>query len=79
MLDLRMTGTITAESDISVSPPDHSRKEGRTTIMTLPEKSVWDGGELVTTVYVPGSSVRGRCETMQAGPSPRLGRRASPA
>lgn len=59
MLDLKMTGTITAESDISVSPPDHSRKEGRTTIMTLPEKSVWDGGELVTTVYVPGSSVRG--------------------
>lgn len=59
MLDLKMTGTITAESDISVSPPHHSRKEGPSTIMTLPEKSVWDGGELVTTVYVPGSSVRG--------------------
>ena len=27
--------------------------------MTLPEKSVWDGGSLVPTVYVPGSSIRG--------------------
>lgn len=58
-LDLEMTGTVTAESDISVSPPDHSRKEGRSTVMTLPRKSVWSGGNLVTTVYLPGSSLRG--------------------
>ena len=58
-LDLEMTGTITAESDISVSPPDHSRNEGRAKVMTLPEKSVWRGGQLMTTVYVPGSSIRG--------------------
>ena len=58
-LDLEMTGTITAESDISVSPPDHSEKRGRSTVMTLPRKSVWRGGNLVTTVYLPGSSLRG--------------------
>ena len=58
-LDLEMTGTVTAESDISVSPPDHSRKEGRSTVMTLPRKSVWRRGHLVTTVYLPGSSLRG--------------------
>ena len=59
MLDLELTGTITAESDISVSPPDHSRKEGRSTVMTLPTKSIWDGGELLETIYIPGSSIRG--------------------
>ena len=58
-LDLEMTGTVTAESDISVSPPDHSRKEGRSTVMTLPRKSVWRRGHLVTTLYLPGSSLRG--------------------
>lgn len=58
-LDLEMTGTIIAESDISVSLPDHSKKEGRSTVMTLPRKSVWRGGNLVTTVYLPGSSLRG--------------------
>ena len=59
MLDLVMTGTITAESDISVSPPDHAEKEGPATVMTLPRKDVWRGGHLVTTVYIPGSSIRG--------------------
>lgn len=58
-LDLEMTGTMTAESDISVSPPDHSEKRGRSTVMTLPRKSVWRRGNLVTTVYLPGSSLRG--------------------
>lgn len=58
-LDLEMTGIVTAESDISVSPPDHSKKEGRSTVMTLPRKSVWRRGNLVTTVYLPGSSLRG--------------------
>lgn len=58
-LDLQMTGTITAESDISISPPDHNRKEGRPTVMKLPEKSVWRDGHLMTTAYVPGSSIRG--------------------
>ena len=59
MLDLVMKGEIVAESDISVSPPDHSVKEGRATVMTLPEKGVWRGGDLVTTVYLPGSAIRG--------------------
>ena len=59
MHDLVMDGEILAESDISVSPPDHSAKEGRATVMTLPEKGIWRGGNFVTTVYVPGSSIRG--------------------
>ena len=59
MLDLVMKGEIVAESDISVSPPNHSVKEGRATVMALPEKSVWRGGSLVTTVYLPGSAIRG--------------------
>lgn len=59
MFDLVMDGTIVAESDISVSPPDHSDKDGPATVKTLPRKSVWSGGQLVTTVYVPGSSIRG--------------------
>ena len=59
MLDLVMKGEIVAETDISVSPPDHSMKEGRATVMTLPEKGVWRGGDFVTTVYLPGSSIRG--------------------
>jgi len=58
-LDLVMQGTITAESDISISPPDHSAKEGLATVLTLPEKSVWRGGHIVKTVYIPGSSLRG--------------------
>ena len=58
-LDMEMTGTMTAEADISVSPPDHSEKRGRSTVTTLPRKSVWRGGILVTTVYLPGSSLRG--------------------
>ena len=59
MLDLVMTGEILAESDISVSPPDHSEKEGRATVLKLPEKSVWRAGHAETTVYLPGSSIRG--------------------
>ena len=59
MFDLVMTGKITAESDISVSPPDHAEKDGQATVSTLPEKSVWRGGMLETTVYVPASTVRG--------------------
>ena len=59
MLDLVMKGELVAETDISVSPPDHSMKEGRATVMTLPEKGVWRGGDFVTTVYLPGSSIRG--------------------
>lgn len=59
MLDLVMDGTITAESDISISPPDHSTKDGRSTVLTLPEKRVWRGADLVTSVYIPGSSIRG--------------------
>ena len=59
MLDLVMDGTITAESDISISPPDHTKKEGRSTFLTLPEKRVWRGADLVTTVYIPGSAIRG--------------------
>ena len=59
MLDLVMKGTVTAETDISVSPPDHSAKDGRATVLTLPEKSVWSGGRIVKTVYIPGSSIRG--------------------
>ena len=59
MLDLVMKGTVTAETDISVSPPDHSAKDGRATVLTLPEKSVWSGGHIVKTVYIPGSSIRG--------------------
>ena len=59
MLDLVMKGTVTAETDISVSPPDHSAKEGPATVLTLPEKSVWRGGHIVQTVYIPGSSLRG--------------------
>lgn len=59
MLDLVMKGELVAETDISISPPDHSMKEGRATVMTLPEKGVWHGGDFVTTVYLPGSSIRG--------------------
>ena len=58
-LDLVMRGTITAETDISVSPPDHDEKVGPATVLTLPKKSVWRDGLIVKTVYVPGSSVRG--------------------
>ena len=59
-LDLVMKGTITAESDISISPPtDHSMKEGLATVLALPEKSVWRNGHIVKTVYIPGSSIRG--------------------
>ena len=57
--DLAMTGEIVAETDISVSPPDHSEKDGRATVMTLPKKDVWRGGQIVSTVYLPASSVRG--------------------
>ena len=59
MLDLDMTGEIVAESDISVSPPGHEEREGRAKIMTLPEKSVWRDGRLETSIYLPGSSIRG--------------------
>ena len=59
MLDLVMKGTVTAETDISVSPPDRSEKDGRATVLALPEKSVWSGGHIVKTVYIPGSSIRG--------------------
>lgn len=60
MLDLVMKGTVTAETDISVSPPDHSEKDGRRApFLALPEKSVWRGGHIVKTVYIPGSSIRG--------------------
>ncbi len=60
MLDLVMEGTITALSDISVSPPDHSRKEGgKAQFMTLPEKGIWREGHIHTTIYLPGSSIRG--------------------
>lgn len=57
--DLAMTGEIVAETDISVSPPDHSEKDGRATVMTLPQKHVWRDGQIVSTVYLPASSVRG--------------------
>ena len=59
MIDLVMKGQIEAESDISVSPPDHTKKDGQATVSTLPNKGVWRGGSLVTTVYVPGSTIRG--------------------
>ncbi len=59
MLDVTLTGTITAETDISVSPPDHSKKIGLATIQTLPQKSVWQAGQLLTMPYIPASSIRG--------------------
>ena len=59
MLDLVMDGEITAETDISVSPPDHARKDGRATVQTLPRKRIWRGGVSVETAYIPASSIRG--------------------
>ncbi len=60
MPDLDMAGEIVAESDISVSPPDHSeRKLGRATVLTLPRKGIWRDGLLQTTVYIPASTIRG--------------------
>ena len=59
MFDLAMTGEIVAETDISVSPPGHSEKDGQATVMILPEKGVWRGGHLETTIYLPASSIRG--------------------
>ena len=57
--DLAMTGKIVAETDISVNPPHHSEKDGRAKVMTLPKKDVWRDGQIVSTVYLPASSVRG--------------------
>ena len=76
-LDLVMTGAITAESDISISPPDHKKKVELATVLTLPEKSVWRGGHIVKTVYIPGSSVRGalRNGAARAVAADRAGRR----
>ncbi len=59
MWDLVMDGTITADSDISVSPPGHKKKEGGVDALTLPEKFFWDRTHFVKTVYIPGSTVRG--------------------
>ena len=59
MLDLELIGTVVAVSDISISPPDHSEKEGPATVATLPEKAVWRDGQLLTTIYIPASSIRG--------------------
>ena len=59
MLDLDMSGEIVAASDISVSPPDHEERDGRARVMTLPVKSVWRDGRLETSIYLPGSSIRG--------------------
>ncbi|MCY4468674.1 MAG: RAMP superfamily CRISPR-associated protein [Thiotrichales bacterium] len=59
MLDIDMNGKIAAESDISVSPPDHEERDGPARVMTLPVKSVWRDGRLETSIYLPGSSIRG--------------------
>ena len=59
MFDLEMNGEIVAASDISVSPPDHEERDGRAKVMTLPVKSVWRDGRLETSIYLPGSSIRG--------------------
>lgn len=59
MFDLDMNGEIVAASDISVSPPDHEERDGRARVMTLPVKSVWRDGRLETSIYLPGSSIRG--------------------
>lgn len=57
--DLAMTGKIVAETDISVSPPYHSKQDGRAKVMTLPQKDVWRKSGPDSTVYLPASSVRG--------------------
>lgn len=57
--DLAMTGEIVAETDISVSPPGRPLRDGRTKVMRLPEKHVWRGAHLDSTIYLPASSIRG--------------------
>lgn len=54
-------GVITALSDIAVSPPDHSKKVGLSTVSTLPRKRYADGTE---TIYLPATTIRGRIRNL---------------
>ncbi len=58
-MEILLTGTVTADTDIAVSPPDHSKKVGRSTVSILPTKTVMKGGTALHTPYIPGSTLRG--------------------
>jgi CRISPR type IV-associated protein Csf2 len=63
-IDLILDGTITGETDIAVSPPDHSRKVGRATVSTLPVKRLYRDGQMQETVYIPAGTLRGRLRNL---------------
>ncbi len=58
-MEILLTGTVTADTDIAVSPPDHAKKVGLATVSTLPTKTVMKGGTTFHTPYIPGSTLRG--------------------
>lgn len=62
-LNVILDGTITALSDIAVSPPGFSKKVERSTVMTLPRKRYADGQE---TIYLPATTIRGRLRNLMA-------------
>ena len=59
--NINFDGAITALSDIAVSPPDHDKKVGLSTVKTLPRKRYADGTE---TIYLPATSIRGRLRNL---------------
>ena len=58
-MEILFTGFVTADTDIAVSPPDHSKLVGRSTVSTLPTKTVMRVGTRQDTRYIPGSTFRG--------------------
>ncbi len=58
-MEILLSGFVTADTDLAVSPPDHSDKRGQANVSTLPRKTVMRGGVAVTTTYIPGSTIRG--------------------
>ena len=58
-MEILLSGHVTADTDIAVSPPEHSKKVGLATVSTLPTKTVIKAGVAVTTPYIPGSTLRG--------------------
>ena len=58
-MEILFTGFVTADTDIAVSPPDHSKKVGLSTVSTLPTKTLMRGGMSQDTCYIPGSTLRG--------------------
>ena len=48
-MEILFTGFVTADTDIAVSPPDHSKLVGRSTVSTQPTKTVMRVGTRTST------------------------------